>query len=732
MRNIELFRLFGTILIDNKEAMASISNTGKKFEEIGSKFEKVGKSLTTKVTLPIMAIGGVIGKLGMDFESEMSKVQAISGATGDDLEKLKEKAKEMGANTKFSASESAQALTYMSMAGWKTEEMLGGLEGVMSLAAASGEDLALVSDIVTDALTGFGMKAEQAGEFADLLASASSNSNTNVSMMGETFKYVAPLFGSLGYSAEDAALATGLMANAGIKAGQAGTSLRSAITNLISPSKEAAGWIEQLGIETTDTEGQMIPFSDVMIQLREKFAGLSEEQQAQAASSMFGKQAMSGMLAIINASEEDFNKLTEATTNYNGAANKMAEIMEDNLGGRITKLKSALEGVALQLYEHLIPHFEKLVEWVQKGVDWFASLDEETQGMIVKIAMLVAAIGPAILIGGKIISGIGTIIGLFSKIGLLFSPAGLIIIGITAVIAAGVLLYKNWDKIKETAQKLMANIVEAWNNLKEKTVEAWDNIKKSVTDTVTKLATDAIQWGKDMVTGLWNGILGMKDWVVEKVTGFASDVANGFKKFFGIASPSTLMAEYGKNLDEGLAEGVIANEDIPLSAIQAVGDKMSKAAQDAVDKARAILAGENARKIGALIDLDNATKAQREKDVRSHTSDERYDDMYDPVWSEIDGKMVAGNSKVGFRKVVMDSLINVTQKDWEDSDIGKSLLRAFDKYGITDDEYEAMKGVAKQQQQINQTINVYSPGPLSPSETARQVKNASKELAMGV
>ena len=393
----------------------SLDNMGKGFKDVGKNLESAGKSLA-KLSVPIAGLGALAIKIGSDFQAGMSEVQAISGATAEDMVKLTEKAKEMGATTKFSAKEAADALKYMSMAGWDTNQMLGALEGVMDLAAASGEDLALVSDIVTDALTGFGMQAHEAGKFADLLASASSNSNTNVGLMGETFKYVAPLFGALKYSAEDAALATGLMANAGIKGGQAGTALRSALTKLINPTDESAKLMKQLKINLTDAKGEMLPFADVMVMLRKSFANLTEEQQAQAASVLFWQQAMSGMLAIINASEEDFQKLTKATKDYNGTAKEMAEIMEDNLQGQITKLKSALEGLAIKGFEIMLPTLEQFVDLLQQSVDWLDSLDSQTQKNIVTAGALVAAASPLLIIGGKVATGIGKIIGLFGEL----------------------------------------------------------------------------------------------------------------------------------------------------------------------------------------------------------------------------------------------------------------------------------------------------------------------------
>lgn len=290
-------------------------------------------------------------KTYMDFEAEMKRVQAISGASQGDFESLTAKAKEMGATTQFSATESAQALEYMAMAGWKTDEMLSGISGIMSLAAASGEDLGSVSDIVTDALTAFGLKASDSAHFADVLAQAASNSNTNVGMMGYTFKYVAPIAGALKYSVEDVGVSIGLMANAGIKAEQAGTSLRAIMTRLVAPPKKAAKAMSELGLSVKNADGSMKPWNETMLELREKFAGLTEAEKAQKATSIAGVEAMSGFLAMVNASDADFEKLTAAIGNADGAADHMAKTVNDNLKGDLKALSSTWEAFQLEFME---------------------------------------------------------------------------------------------------------------------------------------------------------------------------------------------------------------------------------------------------------------------------------------------------------------------------------------------------------------------------------------------
>jgi len=300
--------------------------------------------------------------VGSSFEAQMSKVQAISGASAADAERLAGKAAEMGRVTKFTASEAGEAMEYMAMAGWKTEDMLGGIEGIMSLAAASGENLGTTSDIVTDALTAFGKSAGDAGKLADIMAAASSNANTNVGMMGETFKYAAPVAGALGYTMEDTSLAIGLMANAGIKASQAGTSIRAGLTNLVKPSEQAATAMTRYKIAVTDSDGSMLTFRDLIAHLRDRLGGLSENEQAAAAAAIFGKNAMSGWLAIINAAPADVEKLTSAIDNSAGAAGRMAELMQDNLQGKLTLLNSALEGLGVALYNYFSGPLQGAVE----------------------------------------------------------------------------------------------------------------------------------------------------------------------------------------------------------------------------------------------------------------------------------------------------------------------------------------------------------------------------------
>lgn len=382
----------------------SSATASQKLLGMSSAVGTVGTILTKSVSVPLATVGALSIKTASQFEAGMSQVKAISGATGTEFEKLNQKAIEMGAKTKFSASESAQAFKYMAMAGWDANEMISGIEGTMNLAAASGEDLALVSDIVTDSLTAFGLSASDAAHFSDVLAQASARSNTNVSLMGETFQYVAPVAGALGYSVEDTAVAIGLMANSGIKASQAGTALRSIFTNLADPTNEVKQAMEQYNISLTDAEGNMKPLSTLMVELRDRFAGLSEAQKTQLASTLAGKYGMSGLLAVVNASQTDFDNLTKSINNADGASERMSKTMLDNTQGSLTLMKSAAESTGIIIGNKLKPSFDKVVKSATSMFEKFNKLSDAEQTQIVKIGGIVTAVGPAMMIGSKVLT----------------------------------------------------------------------------------------------------------------------------------------------------------------------------------------------------------------------------------------------------------------------------------------------------------------------------------------
>lgn len=484
---------------------------GNNLQSAGKSMTSAGSTLTKTVTTPVLGLGTAAVKVTSDFESAMSKVSAISGATGGDLDKLNQKAQEMGAKTKFSATESAEAFTYMAMAGWKTEDMLDGIDGIMSLAAADGLDLATTSDIVTDALTAFGLSASDSGHFADVLAKASSNANTNVSMLGESFKYAAPVAGALGYSAEDTAIALGLMANAGIKGSQGGTALRGSLTRLIKPTDEAAVLMEQYGLSMTNADGSMKSLGEVMNMLRDRLGGLTEAEQAQVAAQIFGQEAMSGMLAIINASDSDYAKLTDAIYDADGAAQQMADTMLDNLSGQLTLLKSALEGLAIQFGEILMPYIKQFVTWLQNLTQRLQELTPEQKEQVVKWAAIAAAIGPVLMVLGKLTSSVGSIITTFGKIpGAIakaksaFTAVSAAIGGISAPVVAVVavigVLIAAFANLWKTNEEFRNKMTAIWDGIKSK----FESFAQGIVDRLNALGFDFENFG-EVVKAIWDG-----------------------------------------------------------------------------------------------------------------------------------------------------------------------------------------------------------------------------------
>jgi TP901 family phage tail tape measure protein len=594
---------------------AKMATMGEKLETIGNKIASVGSRLTATVTTGIVGAFTAAVKTTGDFDAAMSKVQAVSGATASQMELLTAKAREMGETTKFSASESAEALNYMAMAGWKTDQMLNGLSGIMNLAAASGEDLGTTSDIVTDALTAFNMTADESGRFADILAAAASNANTNVAMMGESFKYVAPVAGAMGYSAEDVAVALGLMANAGIKADMAGTSLRNMMQRMAKPTKESQAAMDRLGISLQDSEGNMLSFRQIMDTLRDsmvdinmsledynfqldlldtglangsitqkKYDAALEElnkqafgaegaEQARAAAMLGGTRAMAGLLAISNASIDDYEKLTaaiddssqafakladgsvvplnEALANgqevieqYNGSAEAMAAVMLDNLPGQITLLKSALEGFAISIGNILMPKIRELVKRAQELLDTFNALSDDEKMQIIKIAGIAAAVGPVLLIVGKLTAAIGSIMKMAPVISGALKAVGVAVGGISApvlavVAAIGVLvatfatLWKNneefrngmratWNGMKESfngfisaIQERMPAIQEAFDNIISVVKPLWEAYCKMLAPTF-QAAFDTI---KLILDALFNAIVSVIDMITGLLTG---------------------------------------------------------------------------------------------------------------------------------------------------------------------------------------------------------------------
>lgn len=536
------------------------------------------KAVTTSVTAisgALTTAGGYAVKVGSDFEAGMSEVAAISGATSGDLEALTAKAKEMGASTKFSATESAEALKYMAMAGWDTQSMLGGLPGVMNLAAASGEDLGAVSDILTDSMTAFGLAADQSEHFADVLAKASSSSNTNVGLMGETFKYVAPVAGALGFSVEDTATAIGLMANAGIKGSQAGTALRSMFSRLAKPTDEVQGAMDALGVSLTNADGSMKTLGDIMGDLRNGFAGLSEAEKAEMASSLAGQEAMSGLLAMVNTSDEDFAKLQDSIYNADGAAQQMADTMNDNLQGAVTIAKSALEGLGISVYEGLQ---EPLKNAVQTGTGYLndlqAAFDEggiqgavgALGGIFADVVTQIAGAAP-----GMIDAAVSLIDNLLT--GLEESLPQLAQSGVDIVESLLSAFFTVFPKVISMGNELVVDfaqgIVEGLPALVDQGVQMVDSICNSVTSTLPQLITAAQRAIPTLVQGLAKVLPKLADTGLNVIAQLATGIAHALPDLIPAAvdiitsmyqtlvDNLPLLLDAALQLVQGLAQGII-------------------------------------------------------------------------------------------------------------------------------------------------------------------------------
>ena len=525
-----------------QEQAATTSVTLEKIAAAGDKFEKAGDSITNAgkqisvASAAVTGLGVAAVKTAADFDSAMANVAAISGATGDDLQALRDKAREMGEKTKFSASEAADAMSYMAMAGWKTGDMLSGIEGIMNLAAASGEDLATTSDIVTDALTAFGLTAEDSAHFADILAAASSNANTNVSMMGETFKYCAPVAGALGYSAEDVAEAIGLMGNAGIKSTQAGTALRTMMTKLQGELKLSGEALGEVTIQTANADGSMRELSDILADCRTAFSKMSESEAAAAAETLVGKNAMSGFLALMNSAPGDIDKLRNAIDNCDGSAENMAAIMQDNLNGQLTILKSQLDELAISFGVMLMPIIRKVVTAVQGFVAKLNNMDEAQRKTIITIGLVIAALGPFLVILGTVISTVGKSMkayasatkgikklmvavksgtGIFGKLGTALGGISAPVLAIVAVIAV---LVAAFSHLWKTNDGFRENIIATWTQIKE-TVS---NFCQGIVDRLNSLGFEFSSI-TEVLKAVWDGFCNLLGPVFEGAFRFISD-----------------------------------------------------------------------------------------------------------------------------------------------------------------------------------------------------------------
>lgn len=466
----------------------SLEAISDKFSNISKKLDTLGSNLTTTLTLPVLAVGTAALTTGNSFEAQMSRVQAIAGATGDELDKLTEQAMQLGSETSFSATQVAEGMENLASAGFTTEEIMSAMPGLLDLAASSGAELATSSEIAASAIRGFGLEASEAGHVADIFAEAAARTNAQTEDMGEAMKYIAPVANTMGLKIEEVAAAIGIMSDAGIKGSQAGTTLRGALTRLTKPTDKMLGVMEDLGISFYDNEGKMKSLTEIIGMLQDATKDLTDEQEQNALTTLFGTESLSGMVALINRGSDDLSDLTKSFEKCDGSASDMADTMLDNTAGALESLSGSLETAGIAIQKALAPEIKKLASWIQGLVDDFSNLSDEQQLNILKIVGLVAAIGPAVKIVSKLSSGISTVskgLGTFAQaiavannkaisastsvnnmakvISGLTSPLGIAAIGLTTSIGL---------------------IITAVNNMTKATEESFSNVGTAATDFV--------------------------------------------------------------------------------------------------------------------------------------------------------------------------------------------------------------------------------------------------------
>ena len=541
----------------------SSKSTGDRITSLGSGLKTMGQNMTKYVTTTLTGIGTASVMTAATFEKSMSNVQALSGATGKDLEDLTNIAKEMGAKTQFSASEAADALGFMALAGWDSKQSMSALPGVLDLAAASGMGLADASDMVTDYLSAFGEEADQAGRMSDVLAYAQANSNTTTQALGEAFKNCAVNANSFGLDIEQTTALLGKLGDQGLKGSEAGTALNAVFRDMSSKMKDGAIAIGDTNVKITDANGNFKSMAEIVAGVQKATDGLSESEKMVALQSTFTSDSIKAMGILMNTGSDSIQNFTNELYNSNGAASEMAATMNDNLSGQITTLKSALEGAAISIGEALLPMVKDLVAWINNLVTWFNSLSPSMQTSIVMAAGLAAAIGPVLIIIGQMSTGIGVLVNAFgllsiaklkdkaetialhllyakdavlkaastaatyaqiaattawnvvcgvatavttalgAAIAFLTSPIGLVILAITALIAIGVLLYKNWDTIKAKCSEIWENTIKP---MIEKVTNAIKNVITTVWNGITSFLTTIWNGIKSVATAVWEGI----------------------------------------------------------------------------------------------------------------------------------------------------------------------------------------------------------------------------------
>ena len=604
-----------------------------KLAATGSIMKNVGSTMTTWVTLPLVGVGTAAMKVGNEFESQMSRVQAISGATGDQLQMLTDQAMDLGASTSFSAKEAALGMEQLASAGFTVEEIYEAMPGLLDLAASSGADLATASEIAASAVRGFGLEAADTGYVADLFAEAAARTNAQVEDMGQAMKYIAPVAHAMGLEIDETAAAVGILSDAGIKGSQAGTTLRGALTRLTKPTEDATAVMEQYGMSFYDTNGNMLSMEGIIGQLEQGLDGLTQQQRNQALTTLFGQEALSGMLVLLEAGPEKLAELTEGLDGAEGAAKEMADVMLDNTAGALEEFGGSIETAAINIQQILAPVVKDVVQWLTELVNTFNNLDEETQSNIVAFLGIAAAIGPVLLILSKLIGVFLSVKNYFSGITAAFSAGkgiiaalggsfGPILLIIAAVVAAIIALKTAWDTnfggIREKTAEIGASIqsmfdsmismLQSWGNFFLGLWESnWLGIQSIFTtlwnrvEVIFSLGLDILNEVFQLFSNLFQG-----DWsgVWENVVNIFTGIVEALALFFatGLEALVTLLVNIGEGLWEAaktafeyISDGFtqvwdsivtwfeLAKED-PVTAIEGIATSLYEAGKTVISE----------------------------------------------------------------------------------------------------------------------------------------------------
>lgn len=574
---------FASALKDLKVFEDRTASTETKLTTLSSSMRTIGSSLTKSVTLPLAGVGTAALKVGTDFEKAMSSVKAISGATGDEFEALEDKAISLGASTAFSATDVANAMTEMAKAGWSSQQILDGMQGVLDATAASGEELSTVATITADALTTFGLQASESTRVADLLTQAANAGTIGVYDLGESFKYIGPVANTMGFSIEDVTTAITALSTAGIKGSQAGTTLRTMFARMAKPTEQVADAMDALNITITDSEGNFKSMDQILREMRETFSMLTPEQQAFYATALAGQEGMSGLMALLGMTQEEYDAISDSMQNATGVAQETAAVMQDNLAGAVEQFGGALESAGIVIAQRLIPYIRGLAEWITNLVERFTSLDEEQQDLIVRIGLVVAAIGPLLLIFSKVVAGVssaikmfntmkGAVVALQAPIQLLGTRMSTTLTGvpkliftvinafsklvtpITAAVAVIGILVAAFATLWKTNEEFRNNITNTWNQI----VAMFDEAFSGIVDRINELGFD-FESIVDVLGAIWKGfcdllaplfegafqaiavilqgvldvVTGFVDIFVGLFTGDINQVVQGFGEIFG-------------------------------------------------------------------------------------------------------------------------------------------------------------------------------------------------------